>query len=384
MSETQIIYDIIRQIGPVARVDISKKYRKRPATVTRITNKLLKQNLICTCGKDLQARGRSPELLKVNPDAFYVLGVHVASKGFRGSIVSAGGEVVSYSTITLQHKHTRQGFLEGLRQAVKQFLDSAQKNEITISGIGLAMPGEVNHQAGHLVQAAVILPDLTEVPCKKFLEDSFQLPVVVDHDAAMMTFGEYLWGGNQVGQSSMGTLFIGHGIRGRFSINGQLFRGARNRAGELGHIPLRRNGPKCKCGLRGCFETLASIPVIEKKYSGNISFAEIVARAKAGEKRALDVLHKTAEYIGEAIAIIFDIIDVNLLVINGDIVIAKNLIKEALIKSVMEHSHSKQPIDKKFLTFSNFGSEAGAVGASAAVVQNIFANLGIIIKNEVK
>ena len=377
MSVTQIIYDIIRRNESIARIDISNKYRKRPATVTRITNKLLKENLICSCGKDLQARGRSPELLKTNPNAFYVLGVHTVSKGFRGSIVSAGGEVIFYSTIPVQHKHTRQGFLEGLQCAVKQFLDSAQKNEISISGIGLALPGEVDHQTGHLVQAAVIFPELTEVPCKKFLEDSFQLPVVVDHDAAMITLGEFCWGGNKT-SNSMGTLFIGHGISGRFIINGQLFRGTRNRAGELGHIPLRRNGPVCKCGLRGCFEVLASIPVIEKNYSDNISFNEIVTRAEAGEKRALEVLHEAAEYIGEAIAIIFDIIDVDLLVINGDIIVAENLIKEPILKAVMKHSHSKQPANKEFLTFSNFGQEVGTVGAAAAVVQNIFADFGII------
>jgi len=378
MSETQIIYDIIKQSGPIARVDIAKKYQKRPATVTRITNKLLKQNLICPCGKEILAKGRALELLEVSPEAFYVLGVHVVSSGFRGTIVSAGGEVISYSTITLQHKHTRQGFLEGLQRAVKEFLDSAKKNEIIISGIGLALPGEVNHKAGHLLQAAVILPELTEVPCKEFLEESFQLPVVVDHDAAMITMGEFCWGERRNRQASMGTLFIGHGISGRFIINGQLFRGARNRAGELGHIPLRRNGPKCKCGLRGCFEALASIPVIEKKYSGNISFAEIVNRAEAGEKRALGVLYEAAEYTGEAIAIIFDIIDVDLLVINGDIVTAKHLLKEPLLKSVMEHSHSKQPANKEFLTFSNFGPEAGAVGAAAAVTQSLFNNLGIV------
>ena len=379
MSETQTIYDIIRQLGSVSRVDISKKHQKRPATVTRITNKLLKQKLICSCGKYPQARGRSRELLKVNPNAFYVLGVHVVSSGFRGSIVSAGGEVVSCSTTSVSHKHNCAGFLEDMHQAVKEFLNFARENKIIVSGIGLALPGEVNHQTGHLVQAAVILPELTKVPCKEYLENNFQLPIVVDHDAAMITLGEFYWGESRISHNSMGTLFIGHGISGRFVINGQLFRGARNRAGELGHIPLRRNGPKCKCGLRGCFEALASIPVIEKKYSANIAFPEIVARAKNGEKRALAVLHEAAEYIGEAIAMIFDIIDVDSLVINGDIIVAENVIKETVLKSVTKYSHSKQPLGKEFLTFSNFGSEVGTVGAAAAAVKKIYNNFGINI-----
>jgi predicted NBD/HSP70 family sugar kinase len=377
VSETQVIYDIIRRNEPVARIDISTKYRKRPATVTRITNKLLKQNLICSCGKEPQGRGRSPELLKTNPDAFYVLGVHAVTKGFLGSIVSAGGRLISCLTSAVKHKNNRQGFLNDLKHAVEQFLEHARESGVVVSGIGLALPGEVDYQTGCLVQAAVILPELTNVPCKKFLQDNFHLPVVVDHDGAMMTLGEFSWGSGKNSNSSMGTLFIGHGIGGRFIINGKLFRGGRNRAGELGHIPLRRGGPLCKCGLRGCFEALASIPVIEKNYSNNVSFEEVVSRAKAGEKRALEVLDEAAEYTGEAIAVIFDIIDVDMLVINGEIIIAESLIKKPLLKAVMKHSHSKQPANKEFLTFSKFGREVGTIGAAAAAVQNIYAGFGI-------
>ncbi len=141
ISETRSIYDIIRKFGPVARGNIAKNFQKRPATVTRITNKLLNQNLICACGKEQQKKGRSMELLKVNPDAFFVLGIHAVRNGFRGSIVSAGGKVIFYSTLSLRHKHTRNGFLSGLRQAVKQYLDRASLNGIEVSGIGLAMPG---------------------------------------------------------------------------------------------------------------------------------------------------------------------------------------------------------------------------------------------------
>ena len=197
VSETQVIYDIIRRNEPVARIDISTKYRKRPATVTRITNKLLKQNLICSCGKDAQGRGRSPELLKINPDAFYVLGVHVVTKGFLGSIVSAGGRLISCLTIAVKHKDNCSGFLCDLKQAVEQFLEHARESGTVISGIGLALPGEVDYQDGRLIQAAVILPGLTNVPCKNFLQDNFHLPVVVDHDGAMMTLGEFSWGKRQ-------------------------------------------------------------------------------------------------------------------------------------------------------------------------------------------
>ncbi|MDD5599696.1 MAG: ROK family protein, partial [Victivallaceae bacterium] len=187
------------------------------------------------------------------------------------------------------------------------------------------------------------------------------------------------WGRGRIAKNSMGALFIGHGIGGRFIINGRLFRGARNRAGEVGHIPLRRSGPECKCGLRGCFEVLASVPAIEKKYGGNIPFAEIVAQAESGEKQALAVLHEAAGYMGEAVAVILDITDVDLLVITGDIIAAKKLIRKPLLESFAEHAHSKQPAGREFLVFGSFGPEAGAVGAAAESVRNIFGGFGIAV-----
>ncbi|MDD5597569.1 MAG: hypothetical protein PHV82_06470, partial [Victivallaceae bacterium] len=183
MSEKQVIYDIILRAGPISRKDISTKYGKRPATVTRITNKLLEQNLVCSRGKDILPKGRAKELLSVNPEAFYVLGIHVVSGGVRGAVVASGGKVVSCSEMALQWGGDREVFLEALREAVRKILISANKDGISISGIGLALPGEVDHNAGRLVQAAVILPGLTEVPCREYLENCFKLPAAVDHDA---------------------------------------------------------------------------------------------------------------------------------------------------------------------------------------------------------
>jgi predicted NBD/HSP70 family sugar kinase len=122
---------------------------------------------------------------------------------------------------------------------------------------------------------------------------------------------------------------------------------------------------------------MASIPVIEKNYSGNICFSEIVDKAESGEPRAIEVLHQAAQYLGEALAMIFDMLDVDLMVINGDIVAAKNIIQKTLIESVIKNSHSKQPPNKEFIKFSNFGPEVGTVGAAASAVQSIYSAFGV-------
>jgi predicted NBD/HSP70 family sugar kinase len=378
MSNKQLIYDIIKRSGTISRIDIHREYEIRKATVTRITEKLLGDNLICLSGKDSLPKGRMPELLSVNDSAFHVIGIHATSNFLYGGLVSSGGVSQTYSKALFPEKLTGKSFLKCLEKFVCLLLKGAEGKNISISGIGLALPGEVDHELGSLVQAAVILPGIKSVPCKEFLENRFDLPVFVDHDAAMIAYAEFLWGQGKA-VSNMGALFIGHGIGGRFIINGELFRGARNRAGEIGHIPLRREGPMCKCGLRGCFEALASIPVIEKNYSAAVSFEEIAVRAEAGEKKALTVLNEAAGYMGEALAVVFDVVDIDMVVISGEVIRAEKIIREPLIDAVMTNSHSKQPPNKEFIRFSRFAFEIGALGAAAVCVREVFSRIGIKI-----
>jgi predicted NBD/HSP70 family sugar kinase len=372
-----MIYDIIRRSGPISRIDIHRKFHIRKATITRITESLLEKNLICGSGKDPSGLGRTPELITVNESAFHVIGLHAVSNAIRGGIVLSGGKMESYSTMDLPPGADKKRFLAAIGRFAIELLGTAKKNNIKISGIGLAMPGEVDYESGTLKQAAVILPGLIAVPCKTYLTNKTGLPVVVDHDCAMITLAEVFWGKAKA-RMNIGTMFIGHGIGGRFFINGRLYRGARNRGGELGHIPLRHSGPLCKCGLRGCFEALASIPVIEKN-CGGINFNEVIERAINGEKKPIAALHQAAGHIGEAAAIIFDMFDIDLLVINGDIISAEKIITKSVLASAISHMHSKQPLNKEFIAFSSFGQEVGVLGAAAVCIQNVLSGHGIDI-----
>ena len=376
MSLSQGIFDIIRNEGAISRIELHRRFKLRAATVTRISDKLLEQNLICACGKNSAELGRSPELLRINDAAFHVLGLHAVSGEIRGGIVSSGGKILKYQALPMKGKLTAKSFLSCLGKSIEKILETAKEGKIEIAGIGLAMPGELDFKTGVLTQAAVILPGLTNVPCKAYVEKLTGLPVIVDHDSAMITQAEAFWG-RAKDCRNMGTFFAGHGIGGKFIIDGKLFRGARNRSGELGHIPLRRDGPLCRCGLRGCIEALASIPVIEKNYGGGTSFKNIVMHAEDGEAKALNVLKEAANYIGEAMAMIFDILDIEMLVVNGDIIRAEKIIKQDIIESVCANAHSKHPANREFLTFSSFGTEVGVLGAAAFSVKSVMKSYGI-------
>lgn len=373
-----MIYDLIRRHGPISRIDLFRKHGIRAATVTRITDALSKNNLICRRGRDAAPRGRCPELIRINDSAFHVIGLHAVRSGIRAGIVSSGGKLERFSFLRTAEGAGEKSFVNSLGRITREMIRAADSEGMKIAGIGVALPGEVELEGGRLVQAAVILPGLKDIPCKAKLEKKFALPVVADHDSAMITGAEALWGKAR-GVRNFGTMFIGQGIGGKFIIEGKLFRGWRNRSGEIGHIPLLRGGPKCACGLRGCFEALASIPAIEKSLPGSPSFEEIVQMAEQGDKSAVSALLSAAEYIGEAAAIILDILDIDRIVVNGDIIRARGIIKDAVISSVIANAHSKPPPDREFLFFSEFGQEAGVLGAASSAVRKVMAGFGIEI-----
>ena len=378
MSASQMIYDLIRRHGAISRIDLHRKYEIRAATVTRITEALAKNNLICGRGRDAVPRGRSPELIKINDSAFHVIGLHPVRSGIRAGIVSSGGKLERFSVLKTDEIAGKKTFMDSLVKITRELSRAADSAGFKISGIGVALPGEVDLVSGRLVQAAVILPGLENIPCQSHLEKKISLPVVADHDCAMITGAEALWG-KASGCRNFGTMFIGQGIGGKFIIDGKLFRGWRNRSGEIGHIPLVRGGTSCACGLKGCFEALASIPAIERSVPGKHSFEEIVQMAENGDKASVSALLSAAEYIGEAAAIIFDILDIDRIVINGDIILAKSIIKDAVVNSIISNTHSKPPSNKEFLQFSEFGQEAGVLGAASAAVRNAMAGFGISI-----
>lgn len=372
MTATQMVYDIIRHSGPISRVEMHRKFHIRQATITRVTERLLDDGLIRCEGKDAAGLGRNPELLVVDGSAFRVLGLHAVRGAIRGGIVAAGGVLEHYSTCELPPVLDRRGFLDALGKFAVEMAGKAE-----ISGVGLAMPGEVDFKDGSLRQAAMILPGLEDVPCKRHLASVLPgLPVAVDHDCHMIALAEAFWGRAR-SHMDVCALFIGQGIGGGFLFDGRLHRGVRNRSGEIGHIPLRHDGPPCKCGLKGCFEALASIPAIEADYGGGIGFQEVVRRAGEGEARALDSLRKAADYIGEAVAIVSDMLDIELLVVDGDIVAAKEFIEEPMLASAVSRMHSKMPEDRKPAVFSGFGEDAGVLGAAAECSQAILAGHGI-------
>jgi len=224
---------------------------------------------------------------------------------------------------------------------------------------------------------------------KKIVEEEFGVGVSIDDSSRMMALAEH-WCGLAQKVENFIFVNIGIGLGAGIFTNGQIYRGSRGIAAELGHTIIDPDGPQCKCGNRGCLETLVPGPAIVKKTKkalkeGVVSLIskmvdgdltkitpEIVAEAaRKGDKLAFNIMEKTGEYLGIGIANAINLFNPELVIIGAGVSGASDLFIDALNRSVKAHAlHlASTSVDIKI---SELGDTAAALGAAILILKDIF------------
>ncbi|MCW8848695.1 MAG: ROK family protein, partial [Melioribacteraceae bacterium] len=180
----------------------------------------------------------------------YAIGVDLGGTKVKLGIVTSSGRIVKKLSIpTLANE----GAEKSISQIIKGIKDLLKSNKKNIVGIGVGAPGVVSLKKG-TVENPPNLPGWGKVHLGKIITKEFSLPTYVENDANAAAIGELIYGsGKKLNSFIMVTL--GTGVGGGIIYNKKLFRGDFGAAGEVGHITIDKNGPKCNCGSFGCLET---------------------------------------------------------------------------------------------------------------------------------
>jgi glycyl-radical enzyme activating protein/glucokinase-like ROK family protein len=220
-----------------------------------------------------------------------------------------------------------------------------------IAALGLCAPGPVDNAAGTLLDPPN-LAGLHYAPLQQMISARLGVPVQIDHDAKAACLGEYYYGAGR-GERCMTYVITGTGVGSATVMNGQLLRGQNNTAGEVGHVPLDRNGDLCSCGSRGCVETFIAGPWLVRRYqckaraansvssanAAGISAVDVVDLALAGDELARQVMEEAGGALGAAIATLAMVLDVDLFVVGGSVVKAGDLLLEPARRAVPKHCY---------------------------------------------
>lgn len=240
-----------------------------------------------------------------------------------------------------------------------------------VSGIGFGVPGFVNTEKG-IVHTLVNIPGWKNVNLQSIMEKRTGIPTRIDNDVNCMVLGEVTFGIAK-GKRNVFGITLGTGVGGGVVINGKLYRGSSFTAGEVGHVTVLKDGPRCNCGNRGCLEALVGNKRIVERYKkitklkGKITPEIIEEEAKNGNKKAIKIWQETGEYIGIVLAGIVNVLNPELIVIGGGIAGAGNLIMKSIRNTVQQRSVAVAR-DTVQVKFSKLGNNAGILGAAALLL----------------
>lgn len=251
-----LVFSVIQQQSPVARIDIATQTGLSPATVTSITADLLAKGLVSEVPGDPDKvnakRGRPRVNLKVRGEAHLVAGMKLSDKLASVAILDFEGvRIAQYQAIPPAPILSPDEAVDFLKSTLIAALADAGLTLSDISGVGVGMPGMINAEDGTVHWS----PSISErdVPFRTMLNEAIGKPIFLDNDANLVAKAEQRYGaGKNVRNFIVVTVEQGVGMG--IVVNRELYRGTSGRGAELGHTKVHLDGALCRCGQRGCLE----------------------------------------------------------------------------------------------------------------------------------
>jgi len=209
----------------------------------------------------------------------------------------------------------------------------------TVAGVGLGLPAPIDSGTGR-VGAPVILPGWEGVQAAELATEALGLPVVVDNDANLGALAESLQGAAQ-GTRSAAYIKISGGVGAGLVMDGRIFRGPDGTAGEIGHASLDEYGALCRCGNRGCLETLVRTPVLlgllEPTHGPDLTVARMVELAHDGDTACRRLIVDAGRQVGLAAANMCNLLNPERIVLGGELSQAADLLIEPMRDVISRH-----------------------------------------------
>jgi predicted NBD/HSP70 family sugar kinase len=330
----RILLGIIADRQPVSRADIAKISGLNKATVSTITAELLRDRCIVEeggAGKTTPIGGKPPTPLRINPLRYGLFGLDIRSDETILALSDFNNRIVA--RLSFETGSDPRSFLGTIGRELAN-LRAKHEEYLEFAGVGVSLPGLVDNHSGTFL-ISVVLP-WRDVPVVKLLGEATGLPVTIDNSARCSALAE-IWHGKSRYAHVRNLLYVGvsTGLACGVVIDGGLYRGATNTAGQFGHIAIEVDGPECRCGQRGCWDLYASDKATIARYMrlrGGASkraptMRRLVELVESGDAHAIAALSETARYLGVGITGLINGLDPEVVVIGGEITKAWGLVE---------------------------------------------------------
>ncbi|MFL5563364.1 MAG: ROK family protein [Gemmatimonadaceae bacterium] len=326
----QIVLNLIREHQPISRAELARRLDVGRGMVTSLVGQLIEDGLLYEGATVDAPRGRRPKMLHLRTRDRLVAAVDVR---FSRTFVMLAD--FSGNPIAVESFETMPAPAELVAEIATRILTLLRTHAATgqCEGIGVAVPGMVDHRTGRVLNA----PQLgwRDVDIRDALARATNLPVQIEN-APVACALSHMWLGQRGGEATgdFAYVTISDGVGVGAVINGDVVRGHDYTATEFGHVALSFDGPPCFCGNRGCFEAYASNIATLSRYLGEeltpaairgvihstgLTVSEVIARARAGDYKAMHAVDETARYLGAGLSMVITALNPSQIFIGGEI-----------------------------------------------------------------
>ncbi|MEV0721370.1 ROK family protein [Micromonospora purpureochromogenes] len=298
-----------------------------------------------------------------------VVALDVGGTGMKCALVRPDGAVVHAERHPTGAERGPAAVVDTILDVAEGLAGKARADGLTPIACGIGVPGLVDEAAGVAVWSSNI--GFRDVPLRELAATRLGLPTALGHDVRVGGLAESRLGaGRDVGH----VLFVavGTGIAAAHVVGGSAAAGAHGAAGELGHIQVRPDGPRCGCGRPGCLEAVASASAVGRRYTelagSPLTAAEVADRAAAGEELAGQVWREAVEALADGLATAQALYDVETMVIGGGLARAGARLFDPLRAALRERmTFHREPR----LVAAALGDEAGCLGAALLALDRL-------------
>ncbi|WP_020574038.1 ROK family protein [Actinopolymorpha alba] len=355
----------LRTQGALTRAQLAEQTGLSRATLSSIVQHLLAKHAVsetASGGESGRCRGRPVTLLTLNAAGGLALGMDLGHRSIHVTVANVAHEVVASEGTACSG---RTPWAKRLELALRLVDELAGRHEISLdalAGVGVGVVGPVSDTGGHrqpsrAARIALVRDGLTE---------RFGVPVYVDNNTRLAALAEAIWGAG-AGLQDVLYLRLSHGVGGGLVLGGHLFSGAGGAAGELGHISVDRNGPRCACGGRGCLERYVSLAAVLER-CGVRGFDEVLRRLEADDSAVRQVIEDAGTRIGEVLAAACNTVNPESVVIGGELTAAGDHLLRPLRAAVRKYAHN-QVRQRLHIAPAVLGHDDAARGGIALVLR---------------
>src|SRR4051812_22605726 len=366
----------LRDEGQISRAEIARRTGLSRSTVSSLVADLQADGLVVERPEPGSAHGaqggRPPILLSFDASAGAAVGVDFGHSHLRVAVSDLASTILAERTRPLDTDHDAFAGLEMAAELVVETLADAGVARETVIGAGMGLPGPIfqNPPTRGTVGSSAILPGWIGMTAASELQKRLAIPVMVDNDANLGALAEAAFGaGRDAGD--LVYLKVSSGIGAGLILNGRLYRGSAGLAGELGHVLVDPDGIVCRCGNRGCLETVAAtgalVDLLRRSHGEDFTIEAMLDAARGGDLGCRRVIHDAGRALGQVVATLLNVLNPELLVVGGDLAGAGDLLLDGVRESV-SRAALPEAARRAEVVAGVLGDRAQVLGALALVV----------------